>query len=181
MAELSKIKQQKQTVIDAIEEKIDKAQSVVLVNFIGLNVEDVSELRNQFRAQNVEYKVMKNTMISRAATKLGIEGLDDYLKGTTAMAFSYDDPTAGPKIIKDFIKKTKKTEIKCGLLGKEFINTAQVEALASVPNKEVLVSMLLSVMNGPARGFVTVLSGSARGLVTVLDHIKDQKEEQAAD
>jgi len=176
MAELSKIKQAKQAVITDIQEKIDSAKSVVLVNYIGLNVEEVSELRNQFRAVNVEYKVLKNTMISRAATNLGIEGLDDHLKGTTALAFSYEDPTAGPKVIKDFIKKTKKTEIKCGLLGKEFMDTAQVEALASVPNKEVLVAMLLSVMNGPIRGFATALNQIPTGLVRALDGVREQKE-----
>ncbi|MEX1376743.1 MAG: 50S ribosomal protein L10 [Eubacteriales bacterium] len=175
MAELSKIKQKKQAIIDDIEEKIDKAKSIVLVNYIGLNVEEVSELRNQFRALNVEYKVMKNTMISRAAQNLGIEGLDEHLHGTTAIAFSYEDPTAGPKVIKDFIKKSKKTEIKCGLLGKDVINTAQVEALASVPNKETLVAMLLSVMNGPIRGFATALNQIPTGLVRALNAVKEQK------
>lgn len=175
MAELSKIKQAKQAVIADIQEKIESAQSVVLVNYIGLNVEEVSELRNQFRAVNVEYKVLKNTMIKRAADNLGIEGLDEHLHGTTAIAFSYDDPTAGPKVIKDFIKKTKKTEIKCGLLGKAFIGTAQVEALANVPNKETLVAMLLSVMNGPIRGFATALNQIPTGLVRALNAIKEQK------
>ena len=175
MAELSKIKQQKQAVVEGIQDKMDRAKSIVLVNYIGLNVEEVSELRNQFRAMNVEYKVMKNTMISRAAQNLGIEGLEDHLHCTTAIAFSYEDPTAGPKVIKDFIKKTKKTEIKCGLLGKLLIDTAQVEALASVPNKEVLVAMMLSVMNGPIRGFATALNQIPTGLVRALNAVKEQK------
>lgn len=175
MAELSKIKQVKQAVIADIQDKLDRSQSVVLVNYIGLNVEEVSELRNQFRAVNVEYKVMKNTMILRAAQNLGIEGLEEHLHGTTALAFSYDDPTAGPKVMKDFIKKTKKTEIKCGLLGRDFIETAQVEALANVPNKETLVAMLLSVMNGPVRGFATALNQIPTGLVRALNAIKEQK------
>jgi len=176
MAELSKIKQQKQAIIDDIQTKIEAAKSIVLVNYIGLNVEEVSELRNQFRALNVEYKVLKNTMVIRAAQNLGIDGLEEYLHGTTAVAFSYEDPTAGPKVIKDFIKKTKKTEIKCGLLGKTLINVEQVEALASVPNKETLVAMLLSVMNGPIRGFVTALNGIPTGLVRALDGVRAQKE-----
>ena len=175
MAELSQIKQAKQAVIAVIQEKMDTAQSTVLVDYIGLNVEEVSELRNQFRAVNVEYKVYKNTMISRAAKNLGIEGMDEHLHGTTAIAFSYDDPTAGPKVLKAFIKKIKKTEIKCGLLGKDLVGTAQVEVLASVPNKEVLVAMLLSVMNGPVRGFATALNGIPTGLVRALNAVKEQK------
>ncbi len=176
MAELSKIKQQKQAVVDDIQQKIDTAKSVVLVNYIGLNVEEVSELRNQFRSANVEYKVLKNTMISRAAQNLGIEGLEEHLHGTTAVAFSYEDPTAGPKVIKDFIKKTKKTEIKCGLLGKDYIDTAQVEMLANIPNKETLVAMLLSVMNGPIRGFATALNQIPTGFVRALNAVREQKE-----
>lgn len=176
MAELSKAKKEKQVVIDDIHKKIESSQSIVLIDYIGLNVEEATELRTQFRAANVEYKVMKNTMILRAAHSLGIEGLDEYLKGTTAIAFSYDDPTAGPKVIKDFIKKTKKTEIKCGLLGKELMDTKQIESLASIPNKEILVSMLLSVMNGPVRGFATALNGIPRGLVCALNAVKEQKE-----
>ncbi len=125
MAELSKIKQQKQAVVDDIQDKLERAQSVVLVNYIGLNVEEVTNLRNQFREAGVEYKVMKNTMIKRAADSLEISGLDEHLNGTTAMVFSYDDPTVGPRIIKDFIKKEEKTEIKCGILGREFIDCSQ--------------------------------------------------------
>lgn len=175
MSQLSPNQIAKQAIVADIQTKLDTAKSVVLVNYIGLNVEEVSELRNQFRAANVEYKVLKNTMISRAAQALEIEGLDEHLKGTTAIAFSYEDPTAGPKVIKDFIKKTKKTEIKCGILGKELMDASQVEALASIPAKDTLVAMLLGVMNGPVRSFATVLNAIPQGLVTALDAIKDQK------
>lgn len=176
MAELSKIKQDKQAIVDTIQEKIDRAQSVVLLDYIGLNVEEVTNLRTKFREIGVEYKVMKNSMISRAATSLDISGLDEFLKGTTAMIFSYDDPTAGPRVIKDFIKMAKKTEIKCGLLGKDLIDSKQVEALANVPSKEALLSMLLSVLNGPIRGFATALNGVPRSLACALNAVKEQKE-----
>ena len=120
-------------------------------------------------------------MIKLAVNELGINDIDEHLQGPTAVAFSAEDPTAAARVISAFIKETKKTEIKCGVLGTTSMDAAQVTALSKVPSKEILVAQLLSVMNGPVRGFVTVLSGTARGLVTVLDHIKDQKEEQAAD
>lgn len=176
MTKLSANRIAKEAVVQTIQEKMDKAKSVVLVNYIGLNVEEATQLRNQFREANVEYKVLKNSMISRAAKKLGIEGLDDFLVGTTALAFSYDDPTTAPRIIKDFIKKTKKTEIKCGTLGKILMQANQIEQLANLPTKEVVIAMLLGVLNGSARSFVSVLSAVPHGLVTALDAIKEQKE-----
>lgn len=162
-------------VVNEIQEKIEKSKSAVLVDYIGLTVEEVTELRNQFRAADVEFKVLKNRLISRAAGELEITGLEK-IDGPTAIAFSYEDPTAGPKVIKDFIKKTKKTEIKCGLLGKDFMDAGQVKNLADIPNKDVLVAMLLGVMNGPVRGFATALNGIPRGLVCALNAIKEQKE-----
>lgn len=165
----------KASVVSEIEDKMKKAKSAVLVDYIGLTVEEDTDLRNQFRAAGVEYKVYKNTLISRAAESLGVKGMEE-LSGPTAMAFSYDDPTVGARIILDYQKKKKKTQIKSGLLGNKLIGSEAVAELSKIPAKEVLVAQLLGVMNGPARGLVTVLSGTARGLVTVLQAIKEQKE-----
>ena len=173
---LSDNQKAKQVVIDEIREKFERSQSVILLDYIGLTVEEVTDLRNKFRAANVEFKVLKNTMIHRAATEMQLEGLDPYLEGPTAAIFSYEDPTAGARIVLDFIQKTKKTEVKCGVIGSKTVDAKGVEALSKVPSKEILVAQLLGVMNGPARGLVTVLSGTARGLVTVLDAIKTRKE-----
>ena len=164
----------KKAVVQDIKDKFSRANSVVLLDYKGLTVEQVTDLRNQFRKADVEYHVLKNTMVNLAAQELQIDGLEEYLKGPTAIAFSYDDPTAGPKIIAEYIKKNKRTEIKCGVIGTQTLKAPAVEALSELPSKEVLVAQLLGVMNGPARGLVTVLSGPARGLVTALSAIKDQ-------
>jgi len=160
-----------------IQEMMHRAKSVVMVDYIGLNVEEVTNLRNQFRAAGVEYRVLKNTLIGRAADELQLSGLDEYLKGTTAVAFSYQDPTAGPKVIKDFIAKSKKATIsvKCGILEKSVMTAQQVENLANLPSKEAVISMLMSVMNAPARGFATVLNQIPTSLVRALDAIREQK------
>lgn len=168
--------EKKKLVVQEIQEKLEKAKSVVLVDYIGLTVLEVTELRNQFRAANVEFKVYKNAMIGRAADNLEISGVNGQIAGPTAIALSYDDPTAGPKIMTEFIKKTKKTEIKMGILEKSTMSVPQVEALAKIPNKEALLSMLLSVMNGPVRGFATVLNAVPRSLAIALNAIKEQKE-----
>jgi len=172
---MSTNRERKEVVVAELKEKFSKAGSAVLINYIGLNVEEDTNLRNKFRAAGVEYKVIKNTMINLATRELGVEGLEAYLEGPTAVAFSYDDPTAASRVINDFIKETKKTEIKAAILGTSVLNAKGAEALANIPSKEVLLAQLFSVMNGPARGLVTVLSGPARGLVTALSAIKDQK------
>jgi len=168
--------ERKKQVVSEIQGKLEKAKSTVLVDYIGLTVEEVTELRNQFRAVDVEFKVYKNAMISRAAENLEISGVTGNIAGPTALALSYDDPTAGPKVMTGFIKKVKKTEIKMGILGKENMSTQQVDALAKIPSKENLVAMMLSVMNGPVRGFATVLNAVPRSLAIALNAVREQKE-----
>lgn len=172
---MSDNKQAKAAVVSQIEEKLGKAKCAVLIDYIGLTVAEVTDLRNQFRAAGVEYKVLKNTMINRAAGRLGIRGLEE-LSGPTAVAFSYGDPTLGARIILDYQKKTKKTQIKSAVLGRRVIGAEDVTELSRIPSMDVLIAQLLGVMNGPARGLVTVLNGPARGLVTALKSIQDKKE-----
>ena len=147
---MSANRQAKEIVVSEIQEKLEKAKSAVLIDYIGLTVQEVTELRNQFRAAGIEYKVLKNTMISRAADLIGISGLEN-LSGPTAVAFSYTDPTAGAKIILDYQKKTRKTKIKLGVLGKTMISAEGVADLSKIPSKEVLIAQLLGVLNGPPR------------------------------
>jgi large subunit ribosomal protein L10 len=168
--------ERKKQVVAEIQDKLDRAKSTVLVDYIGLTVEEVTELRNQFRAQDVEFKVYKNAMIGRAADNLKIEGVNGKIPGPTALALSYDDPTAGPKVITDFIKKVKKTEVKMGILGTENMSVEQVKALADVPNKETSLAMMMSVMNGPVRNFASVLNAIPRSLVIALNAVREQKE-----
>lgn len=168
--ELKKLK------VKEIQDKIDKAKSVVLVDYIGLTVMEVTELRNQFRAADVEFKVYKNAMIGRAADNLNINGIYGKIPGPTAIALSYDDPTLGPKIVSDFIKKTKKTKIKMGILDNTIMSVRQVEELAKIPSRDIMLSMLLSVMNGPIRGLAIVLNAVPRSLAIAVNAIKEQKQ-----
>lgn len=114
---LSQAQEQKKLVVAEIREKLEKAQSVVLIDYRGLTVAEVTELRNEFRKAGVEYQVLKNTLIRKAANEMGITGLDNVLEGPTAVAFGMEDPASAAKIISEFAKKTKKTEVKAGLLG----------------------------------------------------------------
>lgn len=166
-----------------IKQKLDRSSGVVMVEYQGMNVLEVTDLRNQLRKAGVEYRVLKNTLVNRAANELAIDGLEPFLKGSTAVAFGYEDPTVPAKVLAEYMKKNEKTnklQIKCGLVGKTVVKSADVEALAKIPAKEVLVAKLLGTLNAPITNFVSVLNGPARALVCALKAIQDQKEQQSA-
>ena len=165
----------KKTVVAEIKEKLDRAQSVVLIDYRGLTVAEVTDLRNQFRKAGVEYAVLKNTMITLAAQELGIAGLEDFLKGPTAVAFGVEDPVAPAKIITEYIKKNKKISVKCGMVDKKVIDVAGVTALAELPPREVLIAKMMGSMNAPITGFVGVLSGVIRKFVYAVEAVRKQK------
>lgn len=166
----------KQDAVAEIAEKMQGAQSIVLVDYRGLTVEEVSNLRTQFRDAGVEYKVIKNNMLKRAADSLNIEGLDDYFKGPTAVAFGVADPVAPAKIMVKFAKDTKKTELKGGILAGKAVDAAAIENLAKLPSKEELIAKMLGSMNAPVTNFVGVLAAIPRSLVLALDAVRQQKE-----
>lgn len=168
--------QEKELIVKDLADKFGRAQSMVLYDYIGLTVAEVTDLRNQFRKAGIEYKVIKNTMLKRTADSMGLTGLDPYLEGPTAVAFSYTDPVAPAKILTDFIKQVKKTEIKSGVLMGNVIDAEGVKALATLPSKEELLSRMLGSMNAPVTGFVIVLSGVLRKLLYALNAVKEQKE-----
>lgn len=154
----------KKQVVSDIVKKFQDAQSVMIVQYSGLTVEQVTGLRAQFRANGVEYVVLKNTLVRRALAELNIEGLDDVLNGPSAFAFGMNDPVSPAKIINDFVKKTK-TEaisIKAGLLGTEVMNDSQIKALAEMPSREMLLARLVGSLQSSIAGFVRVLDAIAK-------------------
>ena len=162
---MSKNLELKKQVVSDIVKKFQDAQSVIIVNYSGLTVEQVTGLRAQFRAAGVEYVVLKNTLVRRALQELNIEGLDEVLNGPSAFAFGMNDPVSPAKIVSDFIAKKKNDspiEIKAGLLGTELMDAAQIKALADVPSREVLLARLLGSLQSSVAGFVRVLDAIAK-------------------
>ena len=141
----------KETLVQAAAEKFESAASVVIVDYRGLTVEEVTNLRKQLRDAGVEMKVIKNSILSRAAKKVGLDGLDEVFTGPTAVAFSNDDVVAPAKIIDAFAKDAKALEIKGGVIEGKVSSVEQITALAKLPNREGLLSMLLSVLQAPVR------------------------------
>ena len=141
----------KETLVQAAAEKFESAASVVIVDYRGLTVEEVTNLRKQLRDAGVEMKVIKNSILSRAAKKVGLDGLDEVFTGPTAVAFSNDDVVAPAKIIDEFAKDAKALEIKGGIIEGKVSSLEEITALAKLPNREGLLSMLLSVLQAPVR------------------------------
>lgn len=141
----------KAVIVDEVTEKLNAAASAVIVDYRGLTVEQVTDLRKQLRDANVEMKVIKNSILVRAAEKAGLNGLEEVFSGPTAIAFSNEDVVAPAKIIDEFAKTADKLEIKGGIIEGKVASIEEITALAKLPNRDGLLSMLLSVLQAPVR------------------------------
>ena len=158
-----KILQAKQQYVDELAAKLEKAAGGVIVDYRGITVADDTVLRKELREAGVEYFVVKNTLLKRAAEKAGITGLDEHLEGTTAIAISEDDIIAGPKILFKQVEASKGTfAIKVGFIGKEAISASVVEEYAKLPSKETLVSKLLFMLQSPMQRLAIAASEIAK-------------------
>ena len=151
---MSKNIEAKKGVVAEIKDKFERAQSAVLVDYRGLNVAEVTDLRNQLRKAGVEYAVLKNTMINLAVKEMGYDGIEKHLEGPTAVAFSYEDAVAPAKILTEFAKKSKKLTVKCGVCDGSYIDDKGVEALANTPSREVLIARIMGSMMSSVSKFV---------------------------
>ncbi len=158
----------KQTVSE-IADKLRDSKSTIVVDYRGLTVGQLTELRKQLREAGVEFKVYKNSLTRRATNEVGLEGLNEHLTGPNAIAFSTEDVVAPAKILNDFAKKNEKLEIKAGVIEGNITTLEDVKALAELPSREGLLSMLLSVLQAPIRN-----------LALATKAVADQKEEQGA-
>lgn len=165
----------KQVIVQEIADKFKNAQATVVVDYRGLNVEEVTELRKKARENNIDYKVYKNSMMRFAAKEAGVEGLLDVLVGPTAVAFCESDPVAPAKLIADFAKDHKALEIKAGVVEGKVLDVKGVEDLAKLPPREVLVAKALGGLNAPIAGFANVLNANLTGLVRVLNGIAEKQ------
>ena len=147
----------KQPVVNEISEKIDGAQSLVLVDHRGLTVQQDTELRKQLREAGVFYKVYKNTMMNFAVKGTPCEGLSDLLNGPSAIAVSKDDATAPARIIVEFAKTAKNLEIKGGVVENRVVDVKGVEEVAQIPSRDILLGRLLGSMQSPVANFARVI------------------------
>jgi len=171
----------KRTEINALAECIKSSQAIFIVEYRGLRVSQSTAVRRAIKASGGEMKIAKNTLMRIALKESGEVLAENIDTGPNAYVFAYSDVAATARAIRDFskVRGNEALVIKGGILGNRVINKDDVNAIADLPPREVLLAMLLGVLNGPIRSFVTVLSGPARGLVTALSQIKEQKEKAA--
>ncbi len=143
--------------IEEIKSMIQGCNGMVVVSYQGISVADDTQLRAKFRAENVQYKVLKNRLVQRALNELGIEGFDKYLEGSSAFAFANGDALAAAKIVVEQGKTVKALKAKCGLMDGAFIDESVVTKLASIPSKEVLLAQLLGMLQSPISGFARAI------------------------
>ncbi|WP_277301437.1 50S ribosomal protein L10 [Veillonella montpellierensis] len=147
------VTEQKKVIVAQMKDTLSEAKGAVLIGYSGLTVAQATELRRKFLAEGVEYKVIKNTLTRIAVNELGIEGFAEHLEGPTALASSKEDAVAPARIIENFIDdtKTEALTVKVGMVEGAVLSTEEIKAIAKLPNRDGMLSMLLSVLQAPIR------------------------------
>jgi large subunit ribosomal protein L10 len=161
---------QKAEAIKDIRSNFDRMASAVFIDFTGMTVEEVTKLRDAFRAKGIAYKVVKNTLVEKALSDVAYVGkLGDALRGMTGIAWSFEEPSAAARLLKDASRENDKLKIKAGVLDGEVLNARAVEEqLATLPSKDEMRARFLATLMAPAQHFVMLLNAPARELVGVL-------------
>lgn len=174
-------REEKAKVVETLSGKFGKANLVILFDYKGITVEQFNGLRRVLEKETEsDLTVAKNTLAKRAIEGTDFQALGEYLVGPNAMLFSYGDPAAVAKSLGNYAKDLDVLEIRVGLLDGSLLNAGQVDALAKLPGREELLSMLLATMQAPVSNVVSLLANIPRGLVNALAQIKEQKEKEAA-
>lgn len=169
-----KILESKKAAVAELSDKMSRAASGVLVKYQGITVEDDTKLRAELRKAGVEYSVLKNSIIGRAADIAGYGDIKSELDGMNALAISYEDPIAPAKILKEYAEKIETFELRGGFLDGNVVDVATVKELAEIPPKEVLLARMLGSLQGP-------LSGLAVALQAVIDKSGEAPAEESAE
>ncbi len=168
-------RERKAQIIEDLAGKLKKARMVVLASYQGVSVSDMEELRSEADKKDVEYKVVKNTLLRLALEKAGIRVEESFFQGPLSLAFSYDDDIAPCKVIYEFGKEHKGIEIKGGISEGKFVDPDYITTLAILPSKEELYPRLVSTLFAPLSRFSNALVGNVRGLTSILHQYKESK------
>lgn len=167
---------EKATIVEDLKEKLNASPFLLITDYTGLRVEEFSALRTALYAAGAEVRVVKNTFIRRALSDAGLPDISSELTGQTAIVVGESDVAAAAKAVKTFAKESKKLTIKGGVVDRLVVSAQQVEAIADLPSREVLLAQLLGTLQSPASTLVRLLNEPASGLARVLK----AKSEQAA-
>ena len=168
----------KEQVVTQLQDKFNAAKIAVLTDFRGLNVEAITGLRRNLREENVEYRVVKNTLARIAVKGTPSEQLVDEFNGTVGVVFSFEDATAAPRILVDYMKTNKQLVLKVASFEGNKIDLDKIKTLASLPSKDQLLGQIAGLFAAPMRNMVNCLAGVPRGFLNCLIAIKEQKEKE---
>ncbi len=167
---------QKKEAVERLSKQLASAEITILIDYKGLDVLKMTELRSKLREAGVQIEVVKNTLLKRASEGSDSAIMADLYKGPNAIVISATDPVAPAKILVEFAKDNEKMEIKAGTLAGKLLSIEEITSLAKMPSKEELLTKLVCTLNAVPTSFVTVISGVPRAFVNVLNAIKDQKD-----
>ena len=149
---------QKQIIIDEIKDKFDRAESAVVIDYMGITVAEADEMRKKLREAEVDYTVYKNTLVKRAIEGTKYEALGEILEGPSGFAFSYDDATAPARVLNDARKAYKKMEFKGGIIEGEYFDKENIEKIAAIPSRDTLISKFMGSIQSPIANFARVVA-----------------------
>lgn len=166
--------------VELLKDKLQSAKVAVLTDYRGLTVKQIQDLRTRLRGQDVEYRVVKNTLARRAAVEAGHEDFQDLLKGPVAIAFGYDDLGAPARVVADFVRQTRlRLDIVGGLIEGRVMDAGQVRSTADLPPREVLLAQLLGTLQSPISQLAATVQAPVQQLVGLMEAYKDKLEAQA--
>ncbi len=149
---------QKQIIIDEIKDKFERAESAVVIDYMGITVAEADEMRKKLREADVDYTVYKNTLVKRAIEGTKFEAMAEILEGPSALAFSYDDATAPARVLNDAKKAYKKMEFKGGFIEGEYFDKENIEKIAAIPSRDTLISKFMGSIQSPIANFARVVA-----------------------
>lgn len=167
---------EKEQIIAEVKEKIERAKGMYFADFTGITVEQINDLRREFRKSNVEYQVVKNTLARKALESVtGYDKVLDKLERPTAIAFGYDDPIAPARIIKKFREKNEKLTLKVCVIEHQVFDGSRLDEIAKLPSRNELIAGIMGTIQAPATGIVGAINAVMRDLVSVIDAIEKKK------
>lgn len=174
-------RQAKEEYVGNLTQEIQRSKGIYLAAGTGIDANAMNDLRKKCREIGVRYLIAKNTLARRAFKDAGVEDVQEQLNGPTALILSFEDPIAPAKVLNDFAKgNEEKFRVKCGYLEGTYYDETQVPRLADIPSREVLLSMLASVLNAPMRNVASALSGILRNVPAVIDAVARKKGEESS-
>ena len=169
-------KEEKISIVSELQGKFQKAKGIVFTDYCGLNVEEITELRNNLREVDLEYRVIKNSLAKRASEGTPIDAVKEIFSGPIGIAVGYDDPVLLAKKVFEFSKKNDKLEIKGGIIEGDVCTPAQIKTISELPSREVQLAMLVGAMQSPLSKLACALNATLSGFVYAMEALKKNRE-----